>query len=313
MKRPIISKASEEALAQSNQKKSSRVMALAAVTGGSLLGLVALSSGCNSQEPPITYSITVPAQDTLRFEAQLSKRYGIGITGSFDIFQYGTIFVRGETPSSNFVFGFSLNAGVFLKDTWVNFRETTSLPTGALFPAWVNTEVVDVSIPAANTPPVDFNFYFGTRGQLHVGLAASIKAIDQNFPDLYIDYAFYDRQGRVILGLVFYGPKKDSSGNLLQPGGIFVGSNITPFLPADVIAGLPKNPSDQPGPLALAEGQRMLVQALSYVESAEKGTPVTVQGKSLVSEIKFHGKDAHRIRSSRDLRKAVNQFLSTTR
>lgn len=275
-----------------------------------------LTVGCNPKEPPITYSITVPSKDTLRFEAQLSKRYGIGLTGSFDILQYGTVFVRGETPSSNFTFGFTLHGAVFLKDTWVSFQETTALPTGALFPSWVNTQVVNVTIPAANTEPVDFNFYFGTRGQLHVGLAATIKAINQSFPELFIDYAFYDSQGRVVLGLVFFGPSKDAAGNLIQPGGIFVGSNITPFLSADVIAGLPKNPPSSgstTGPGVSSEPQAQLAQALELVRASELGQPLTLHGQSVTSEIRVHGKDSAHIRSGRDLRRAVGRFLETTR
>lgn len=261
-------------------------------------------SGCNPQEPPIKYSITVPSPDTLKFEASLTKRYGIGLSGTFDILQYGSVTLKGETPTDNFTFGFTLHGGVFLKDTWVNFQETQALPTGALFPSWVSTAVVDVQIPALNTPPVDFNFYFGTRGQLYVGVAATIKAINEKFPELYIDYTFYDKQGRTVLGLVMYGPKKDEAGGLVQSGGVFVGSNITPFLPADVIGNLPQNP-----PPAT---KSLLPQALMLVKAAESGEPLSLKGQSLVSEIKVRGKDAHQIRTSKQLRSTVGKFLTQT-
>ena len=299
---------------------------------GALLSLCLGFSACRPQDPPIQYSLTVPEPNQVRLEVELAKRYGLGLTGQFDIFNYGSIFLQGESASRNFGFGFELNTGVFLRDTWVNYREVTALPTGALFPVWLRGPVVDVKIPALDREQLGWDFYFGTRGQFYVGVAASIGALRGNVPSINIEYSFYDSQGRVVLGLQFYGPEVGGQG---RPGGIFIGTNITPFLPAEALPVLPRSPSETTGnssefgvqsaiqPLIaqpiLKKGALLnqkpelrrpdLAPVLQLAQAVAQGKQIHLNGQSLVSEVRVQGRDAGRIRSDRDLQRALNAFL----
>ena len=73
---------------------------------------------------------------------------------------------------------------------------------------------------------------FGTNGQYTVGAAAVIKEIDEDWPDVTIGYDFYNDDNELIAGVLFFGPRV-AGGQLISPGGIFIGSDITPFLPDD--------------------------------------------------------------------------------
>lgn len=295
-----------------------------------------LLTSCRRDDVPVDFEFSVPAENSVRFAAELKRRYGLGLQGEFQIDRYGSIFVEPETPNQGFKFGFELHTSVFRHDTWVNYREVTSLPTGAPFPMWMTGPVVDVVIPPLNHHEVNWHFYFGTRGQYYVGLAAVIRAVNQNFPGIDIGYTFYDDQGRVILGIQFFGPKVAGGGQLLSPGGIFVGTNVTPFLPEDFqpahaseLGGGVADTSDEivrfgprPRPRhALSRRHRALArrapvlqrQALELVERANRGEQVRINGQTVYGEVRVTGRDARRYRSERSIRRAISQFTAASR
>lgn len=269
-----------------------------------LLAVVALgANGCKSGEKPVEFKITVPEPNTLGFDAELTQRYGLGLNGDFPILDLGSIYLRPETTDHLFQFGFTLNTAAFMPESWGGFKEVTALPSGAAFPEWMTGPVVDVVIDPLNLPAVNWHFYFGTRGQLYVGVAAVIPAIGQGFPSVNIGYTFYDAQGRPVLGLLFFGPTAAS------PGGIFIGSNLTPFLPPGFVPGAGEGQVSTFGSSVLGGG----VDALELVSQVEDGQVVTLNGESVVADVQVAGRDSGKYKSDKQIRGLVDRFSAASR
>lgn len=259
------------------------------------VGLLAIMiSGCKSDEPPVRYSLTAPAENEIRFQAQLMKRYGIGLDTEFDIKDYGSIFVTPENSQGGFGFGFQFNSRVFDHDEWFGYQEVEALPTGAAFPFWVSGKVMDIEVPPVNSKPIDWHLYVGTRGQMTLGLAAVIHEINGRFPDVDLQYTFYDKKGHVILGLMFFGPEMNG-GALVSPGGIFVGTDLTPFIPEN---GLPVDPDASDDGVSSLQNA-LLAKSGDWVERATLGQVIEVEGKSIDADISLFGRDADHYRGKK--------------
>ncbi len=289
--------------------KSSIVSKKSAILLTALLATTVLATSCREQGKPATISVTVPSPDTIQAAVTLTARYGLGLSGNFPVtvrgVNYGSVFLTPESPASGLGFGFTLNTGVFLRDTWVNYEEVAALPTGDAFPAWMAGPVVELEIPPMNSRIMDWRLYFGARGQYYVGAVALIHAINNKFPAIRLEYSFYDEQGRAVIGLVFFGPKLNGDGSVAVPGGIYVGTNISPFLPAGAV-----NPE-----AAMANAAKALqgvdVQALA--SAAVSGRPVRINGKSVVADINITGRDAKHYRSRNAVQGLVDSYTAASR
>ncbi|MBI3544663.1 MAG: hypothetical protein HY075_15435 [Deltaproteobacteria bacterium] len=274
--------------------------------------MVGTFTGCQDQGDPVAFNVSFPQPNEIGFQATLTSRYGIGLAGSFNLPKdLGQIVLVPESPASGFGLQFDLNTRVFLKDSWLGFREVSALPTGASFPAWMSGPVVDFTSPDLNQHGVDYHLYFGARGQFYVGAAGVIHAIDGSFPPVNIGYTFYDKQGRVVVGFQFFGPANGS------PGGIFIGSNLSPYIPASP----QPQPSPAPGPSGFVPGVASVSSALSvspeqaihYANLANLGAPVYINGKSVVADVVTSGRDAHRYQSKSSIQKLIKRFGDASR
>ena len=272
------------------------------------MALAATTSACRQSPNPATFQVTVPSANTVQMQVGLSQKFGIGLSGNFPItvegVNYGSVYVLPESPQSGLGFGFTLNTATFLRESWVNYQEVTSLPTGDAFPVWQGGPVVDVIIPPANIPELGWHFYFGTRNQFYVGVAAIISAIGRNFPSVRLEYSFYDDQGRAIIGIVMFGPKLDGSGNLLSPGGIYVGTNITPFLPVEMRNVYGTSSSSMS--LSSAEIGHL-------IQAAHSGRSVRIGGKSVTADLAVSGRDSGRYRSHAAIQGLADRFSAASR
>ncbi len=272
------------------------------------MALAATTSACRQSPNPATFQVTVPSANTVQMQVGLSQKFGIGLSGNFPItvegVNYGSVYVLPESPQSGLGFGFTLNTATFLRESWVNYQEVTSLPTGDAFPVWQGGPVVDVVIPPANIPELGWHFYFGTRNQFYVGVAAIISAIGRNFPSVRLEYSFYDDQGRAIIGIVMFGPKLDGSGNLLSPGGIYVGTNITPFLPVEMRNVYGTSSSSMS--LSSAEIGHL-------IQAAHSGRSVRIGGKSVTADLAVSGRDSGRYRSHAAIQGLADRFSAASR
>lgn len=265
------------------------------------------STGCQQQSDPVVFQVTVPEPNVVNFQATLTRHYGIGLAGSFNLPKdVGSVVLSPESPAQGFGLGVNLNTQAFLRETWVDFKEVNALPTGAPFPGWMAGPVVDVTSPELNRGGVDYHFLLGTRSQYYVGAAGLIHAIDERFPAINIGYTFYDKQGRVVVGFQFFGPKVEN-GRAVVPGGIFIGTNLTPFLPKEMQPGQPRIASVSSA-LRVQNGE-----ILRAVAAINRGKPATINGKSVVADIVASGPDARRYRSKRALQGVIDRFMDASR
>lgn len=269
------------------------------------------TSACRHNPNPAVISVTVPQPNTIQAGVTLTQRFGLGLSGNFPVtvqgVNYGSIFLTPESPAAGLGFGFTLNTATFLKETWVNYEEVMALPTGDAFPMWMSGPVVEIDIPPANTDIMDWRFYFGTRSQFYVGVATLIHAIGNNFPSLRMEYSFYDNQNRAIIGLVFFGPKRAADGSVEIPGGIFVGTNITPFLPPEM-----RYP-DGTGSVASSQMALSSSELKSLTQGALSGRPVSFRGQSVTADLNVSGRDARRYRSKESIQRLADRFTAASR
>lgn len=266
--------------------------------------------GCQNQPSPVNFSVSVPTPDQIDFSAQLTQQYGIGLSASYTLpDNIGSILLTPESPGQGFGLQLDLNTAAFLKSSWVQFQEVTTLPTGAPFPTWLTGPVIDVTSPDLNANGIAYHFYFGDHGQMYVGAAGVISAINSNtFPNVGVGYTFYDNQGRVVVGFQFFGPSTTS------PGGIFIGTNLTPFLPTT-----PSGPSGTSGAsgasgaLEVAAAQLRSASSLELVEQAARLEPVEINGQSVVSNYVTTGPEASRYRSQSAVQGLIDRFTAASR
>jgi len=277
---------------------SKKALALTGVLGVSMVG-------CRVTETnPVRYSVTFPEAQEVALELELSKRLGLGLGGEFEFPGYGSLVLEPESAAHGFRMGLNLDLSVFLRESWVGFQEVSALPTGVSFSSWVKTSLVSIEVPEATTPEVKWNLLVGTRGQMVVGAVAQFAAIGAGFPSLAIDYAFYDDQGRMILGLQFFGPARDGQGRVTEAGGFFVGTDLTAFIPEERRDRLPSEPEIGRVQLALS--------ATTGAGARAKRAP-EARGQSLYSEISLDGRDASKVRSVDDLKRVIRKFNRISR
>jgi|GEM_PF-2715752 len=288
-----------------------RKFLLPAIAGTLLAG----ASACReTTTQPVLYRIDVPEPGSLQVEIELTQRIGLGLSGNYDIdidgTRYARIFMHPETSSQGFRFGLDLNLGIFIPETVGSFEKTTTLPTGQGFSSWVQSPMVELTIPEANLPELSWNFYFGTQGRIAVGAAATIAAINGSFPSISLEYAFRDNQGRLILGVQFYGPGRDQDGNSV-PGGIFIGTDLTELIPREALAYLPSRNSQTPPAPSSALASSFQAPSAPKATSAKT---LNSSGRSAFREISLRGRDAGTYKRSPERLKAViGRMLGHTR
>lgn len=261
--------------------------------------------GCQLQDSPVVFGVSVPQPNVIGFQANLTQRYGLGLAGSFALPKnVGEVVLAPETSSSGFGLGLNLNTAAFLRSTWLQFQEVNVLPTGALFPGWMSGPVVDITSPDLNRYGVDYHFFLGTRGVWYLGAAGLIHKVDESFPAVNIGYTFYDNKGNVVIGFQFFGPKIGSNGKAVVPGGIFIGTNLSPLLP----------PAPDGNVAVAASALRIQNgELLNIVEKANHGQPIRINGQSVASDIQTSGKDAGKYKSQGEIRGLIDRYMEASR
>lgn len=232
------------------------------------------------------YTISFPDQETLQFEAILLDHSNFELDGAIEVPPYGQLYFLPETPQQGFTWGLKMNLVAFLPETWRNLKETNKLPTGVFMPAWMKTAVIDV--PFSN----GWHAYFGVRGRKYAG--AAFQFVDsKDMPGVSLNFNYRDDKGNVVVGITFFGPKLDSSGNnVIEKGGVFVGTDLSQFG-------------------AGAAGANKL--SMDLANKAARGEPVVMNGKALRLDVEVVGDQKNEIRSERQLRKLLNRYTEMMR
>ncbi|MCM0606665.1 MAG: hypothetical protein KA715_11290 [Xanthomonadaceae bacterium] len=258
------------------------------------IGLVMGMTGCNSNESPVEFSIGMPDVAHVEFDAKLKRKYGIGISGEFDLPNVGVIKVIAETPTSGFGLGLNLDLQAFVRSTFgAEYSEVNTLPTGIGFPDWMPGPLIDVTYGKFDSKDIKWHFYFGVRGPKVVGVTAVLNAINEDIPSVNIGYVFYDKKGNVVLGVQFYGPKV-VAGTLVEHGGILIGTNLSPLLPAG------------------ATQATLSADGIAAVSQALSGGPVKINGRTVTTNVTVSGSGARKIKSKAAFNRLMRKFIQST-
>lgn len=260
-----------------------------------VVAMVVSLASCKNQQSPVDFKVTVPDADHVEFSARLKQKYGLGIAGEFEIRDLGTISLIPESNIKGFGVAFKLNSGAFIRERFgVEYSEVSTLPTGQPFPEFMAGPVMDVTIPKYDSGEVKWHFYFGVRGEKYVGAAAVLRAVGANVPSVNIGYVFYDKQGRVVLGIQFFGPKLDGQGGVIENGGILVGTNLSPLIDTG------------------SSVESLGAQGIAAVSQAISGKPISIGGRTVTTHVTVSGSQAHKIKSKRSFNKVMKRFIEAT-
>lgn len=255
--------------------------------------LVTTLTACNSPDVTVDYTLKSPDINHVEFDAKLRNKYGIGIGGSFDVNSYAQIVIIPETATSGFGLGLSVNASTFVRETFgAEYSEVTTLPTGLAIPEWMPGPQMDVTIPKYDSSDIRWHFYFGVRGQRTVGVAALLKALGSDVPSVNIGYVFYNKQGKVVLGVEFFGPKV-VNGSLVENGGLLIGTNLSPLLPGGNV-------------------QALSAEGVKAVSDAMNGNKIQIGGETLKANITVRGSEAHKLNNKRAFKRVMGKFIRAT-
>ncbi len=189
-------------------------------TGLALVSAAALTACGNSAGGKM--SVTFPDPQTLQFQAELTRESNFALNGQILLPPYGDIYFLPAGPQQGFTFGGRLDLQAFLPEGW-QFGEVTQLPTGTYFPPYIRSPLVRVPLSD------DFAAYLGVRDQKTLGIGWSFIKSDDTAIGIGANY--YDAQGNIVMGGLFYPPRKEG-GKITVPGGLFIATDLTPFLPS---------------------------------------------------------------------------------
>ena len=252
----------------------------------SLTALTACSSG--PQPAGGSFTVSFPDPTTIHFQAVLSQTSSFSLDGQIQVPPYGQVYFLPANASQGFTFGGDLNVKAFLPESW-NLTPVTRLPTGAFFPAWMTTGAVEVPVAT------DFNVYLGVSGQDYLGV--SYAFLNSNTVPIAIGGNYYDAQGHVVLGGLFYPPLMDSTGkNVLVKGGVFIGTNISQFLPSGTATS------------TAATTKAKAALSVSMFEKLASGQPMEINGKIVTGEVIATGPGSEKL-SPNDKYKLLQKYM----
>jgi hypothetical protein len=182
------------------------------------LWVISIGTGCGKANG--TFTVNFPDPSTVAFEAILAKEAQFELNGQVLVPPYGDLYFIPRTAEKGFTFGGRFDLRAFAPDSW-SFNEVARLPTGAFFPAFIETVLVQVPVSG------ELNAYFGARGQKYVGVAWSF--IHSATAPIGIGADYLDSKGNRVLSALFY-PPVVSAGAVSIPGGLFLATNLTPYL-----------------------------------------------------------------------------------
>ncbi len=200
-----------------------------------VVAALALSlTGCKKDNSLIEKVTFKPTDDLryVRIALTFSPNVQSDMVGSFQIKNYGILFVSPYTSTQRFEVGFDLDYASIINDQdYIHVEPTGTLPNG--MPIGLAYPVVEVR----GDKPIHEKFdLFGYVDILHgewLGVAAMFSFInDKNFPaNLSVSQVFFrDNEGIPRVMASVFGPKLNADGTLARNGGISLFANVRELL-----------------------------------------------------------------------------------
>lgn len=186
----------------------------------------------------VTYT---PSPDLTSVEARLvfHDSVKLNLMGSYDLKDYGQLFVVPYSQQEPFQVGLTLDLTVFKDGDYVNLEPTSTFPNG------VSMGLPNPLVKIQGASPVGDKFdlmgYVDiTRGEW-LGVAVILNFLDDKvFPEgLAVTQNFStNAQGKPGAIATLFGPQIDESGQMIQPGGIAFLANVKQLAEKQVPMGM---------------------------------------------------------------------------
>ena len=255
--------------------------AVAAFLATTVLALTVTGCGGGVQPASGDFKVSFPDAETVQFEAILSQTSNFSLDGEIQLPPYGEVYFTPATARKGFTFGGKINLAAFLPSNWSTIP-VTRLPTGAFFPPWITTGVIEFPVRK------NFNAYLGVSGEKYLGI--SYAFINSNDFPIAIGGSYYDDKGNVVMGGLIYPAQLNSTGNVVVPGGVFIGTNLSQFMPGT----------------ATASGVHSL--SVEMLNKLANGEPVTLNGKIVSGEVITQGPGSNKL-SPYEKAKLLKRYL----
>lgn len=203
------------------------------ILGTLFSALLVLNTGCNFKIiDKVTFALN-PNLESARVSLIFAKDIQTDIGGTFSVKDYGYVFANPSTPDAPFNVGFDLNLSIVNDNDYIHYTPTTKLPSDDPLPTLINRALAQIQLEKPVGQKFDVYAYVDILGREWLGVAMILNYIDQkNFPaGLSFSRNFLkDKQGVPRAAAVIFGPKVDSAGNLVVPGGIALFANVAALI-----------------------------------------------------------------------------------
>lgn len=195
-----------------------------------LLALGTLAS-CG-QSAPVVQKWTIANSGTaLDVAALLDPSYEINGEGVIAFKNYGSINISQANNGQSSI-EVSLNTNAFID---VGLQPVTTLPTGAAFPSIVQGAMNAIDLQN-DLKKWDVQLYLshqtdsdGTNRAL-VGVSIASRGVSTSFSGLTLTQNYFNSNNLKFAAVSFYGPKLDTNGNTLVPGGVFLVADVNQLI-----------------------------------------------------------------------------------
>lgn len=223
----MVKKSSRNGVVNDRVLRGSRAASL--ITIALSIGTAALVSGCNVNLNLIDHVVFTPSSnlETVTVGLVFTNTIQTTLSGSYEIGDYGYLFVDPYTPAAPFELGFTLNTNIVNDQNYVKLTPTEVLPNG--LPIGLTYALVQIQDEHPISSAFDLYGYVDVLHQSWLGAAAMFSFINnQYFPNgLSISEVFLrDSAGNPGVIASVFGPVVNASGTMTQAGGIALFANV---------------------------------------------------------------------------------------
>lgn len=223
--------------------------------------LSVLATGCNTKVVDQVKAEVFPNLESVRISLLFDKGIQSPMGGSYEVGNYGSLFLDPSTANAPLTAGFDLKLSVVNDTNYIHYTPTTLLPSEDPLPGVINRALAQVKMERKVGDKWDVYAYLDILGREWLGVVVMLDAVDEkNFPaGLSIMENFLkDSQGNARASAVAFGAHtsngKTTSGgfgifanvaSLLKSGNMFMadkGYDHRVFFNGNLISGRPVEP-----------------------------------------------------------------------
>lgn len=158
--------------------------------------------------------------------AEFSQDISLDLEVQAALGEFGTVNFIPNQSGAGFKVAIEFDLSGYVDEALALLPVATALPNGTRFHSFIETDLYTWKV-YENSSTVASVYLGLEEGFYYLGAGAQLDFIDGDFPEgVTLSQRIYS--GDAVIGVVsFYGPKTDSAGNTLEPGGFFVATNVS--------------------------------------------------------------------------------------